>query len=208
MSFRSCNHLHFRTSPIAFDWFYICIISWLLDLEDGFYPAFTMAFLHRSSVMPFIARESWKDFIPAGDTRLQILIYSYNVLFDGPRKRLFSLHCRLPFARFLITILIVGTRCFCFSIIFPSSSSHTLPRYLLDSCLRRHVGFFPIFTSARCFSRLRNEGKYTTVVEEISHCRNTFLLVFYYFPIASSGHARTFVFGWKMHAFLFFFLLS
>lgn len=45
---------YFCTSPIAFDWFYICIISWLLDLEDGFYPAFTMAFLHRSSVMPFI----------------------------------------------------------------------------------------------------------------------------------------------------------
>lgn len=149
MSFCNYSHFHFYTSPTTSEWLYTCIISWSLDLEDEFYPAFTTTFLHRSSVMPFTARESWKDFIPADDTRLQILIYSYNVLFDGPGEPII-----------LITLPIVicsfsdhqshyedATRS-CFSIIFSSPSSYifclvTFPPFL-HAMSRRILSYFHI----------------------------------------------------------------
>lgn len=193
----------FCTSSTVFEWLYTSIISWSLDLEDGFYPAFTTAFLHRSGVMPFIARESWKDFIPAGDTRLQILIYSYNVLFDGPGGRLFSLHCRLPFAPFLITNLIMGDATLLLFHYFPLAFvlyfASLFARFLLATS-RRTLSYFHIGEMlVRVF-----ETKGNTRL----HLKRSLIFVIPFYlslPLISNyferSFARTFVFGWKMLAF-------
>lgn len=119
-----------------------------------------------------------------------------------PENRLFSLHCRLSFAPFLITNLIMRTRR---APAFPLFSLHLRLIYFasllfLHFCMQCHVGFFPISTSV---SHLWNERRYTIAFKKISHYRNTFLPVFHYFPITLRSHARL-ILGGKRLPFFFF----
>lgn len=119
-------------------------------------------------------------------------------LFDGPGEWLFSLHRRLPFARFLITNHGDATL-----LIFLSPSSYALPRYLFDFCLRRHVGPFSIFTSAKClFASSKWREKYTIAFKEISHCRNFYLSSITFQLLRAVMRARSF---WGGKCLLFFF---
>lgn len=74
--------------------------------------------------------------------------------------------------------------------------------FLFHFCMQHHVGPFPISTSAL----LWKERRYTIAFKKISHYRNTFLLVFHYFPI-TSDHARL-ILGGKCLPFFFFFLFD
>lgn len=122
--------------------------------------------------------------------------------FDGLGERLFSLHRRLPFARFLITNSITGTPGF--SIIFPPSFprlTYIAPRYLLDFCSRRHVKPFSVFLLTTMLFHVFKERIAIAFKDTLAGV--IFLLIFHYFPITSSSYVCMFLFEWKMAVFLF-----